>query len=53
MGRLGEILKKHTRVAFDTNLLIYLMEKHQVFITNDVGLKKATEINCLIINDYL
>jgi predicted nucleic acid-binding protein len=148
MGRLGEILKGHTRLAFDTNLLIYLMEKHpqyfeltrevfqqiekgavhgitsililtevltkplrdkndnlacsyraaistfpnltvkfinsdicllaaqirakygfktpdslflamaidegaEVFITNDVGLKKVTEINCLIINDYL
>ncbi|OGO81850.1 MAG: hypothetical protein A2Y21_01620 [Clostridiales bacterium GWC2_40_7] len=31
MGQITEELKKYKRIAFDTNLFIYLMEKHQKY----------------------
>lgn len=31
MGRLVDEVKKYNRIAFDTNILIYLFEKHQVY----------------------
>jgi predicted nucleic acid-binding protein len=31
MGQVAEDLKKYKRIAFDTNLFIYLMEKHEKY----------------------
>ncbi|MBA1336030.1 MAG: hypothetical protein HPY66_1851 [Firmicutes bacterium] len=31
MGRLADEVRKYKRIAFDTNTLIYLLEKHQVY----------------------
>lgn len=31
MGRLADEVRKYNRIAFDTNALIYLLEKHQIY----------------------